>query len=177
MNRTNFGPQEIDFTDSAVKAFIEKAYHRLSGRCSLASLTRAEWRSSCRGQKERTVFQKLLVELAYGATEGSRSDQLALLYGAHAVLPLDGAPLRRLALLLAETHSPRLEDADIFLAAIEAHAADGALIRPCLAALESICERLPPGSSRASWLCYCLKEAGITASWLDRFVCACTERI
>jgi hypothetical protein len=66
--------------------------------------TRADWRSAAAG-RDRQAYQRILWEMAEAARYSTPADRLALLTGAHAVLPLHGYELGELVRLLIDPAS------------------------------------------------------------------------
>jgi hypothetical protein len=152
-----------------------EAYLRLVGTHLINSYSRSEWRSCFRGEREREHFQQLVVGLAEAAKGGGRSDRFALLLGAHAILPLHGAPLRDLATLLVDHDMTDEDMADeerdrILLDTLAEGRDDESLTRDCQDRLGQICRTLPAGSPRALWIGRHVAWLGLSPPWLTAFL-------
>jgi hypothetical protein len=112
-------------------------------------VSRREWQTAWSGH-ERDEAQVVLLECARAARrEATVADALALYKAAHAVLPLRGAPLIELALLLVEHVPVPLEWCDVLMSA---KAGGDALLAATLReALEGALRAAPEDDLRAAW--------------------------
>jgi hypothetical protein len=115
-------------------------------------------------------MQRLLIELAEQARQGPRSERIALLKGAHAVLPLRGEELVTLASLLADAATISIEWADVFVEALSSNIPGLQAEAPrILSALQQVVESapdFPDTDRRIASIVFFLNAHGYTPEWV-----------
>ena len=113
---SNTASQEEQPT-SAMLTTVTSIYTLLIGSFDFHKPSRAQWRG-CFAGKDRIPAQRLLLNLANEARQGTQADQLALYKAAHAILPLHGTDLIALTRLLLAQRPVPLEWGEVLVSAL-----------------------------------------------------------